>query len=88
MLRILNADLPLVPLYRRTLTWVMRPNVSVAQWPNDILELRFVQIDWTETLNNAAAPLRLSHRDPFRPRRRARPSASISPSSASAGRCS
>ena len=45
VLRILNADLPLVPLYRRTLTWVMRPNVSVAQWPNDILELRFVQID-------------------------------------------
>jgi peptide/nickel transport system substrate-binding protein len=45
VLRILNADLPLLPLYRRTLTWVMRPNVSVAQWPNDILELRFVQID-------------------------------------------
>jgi peptide/nickel transport system substrate-binding protein len=44
-LRILNADLPLVPLYRRTLTWVMRPNVTAAQWPNDILELRFVQID-------------------------------------------
>lgn len=44
-LRILNADLPLIPLYRRTLTWVMRPNVSVVQWPNDILELRFVQID-------------------------------------------
>lgn len=44
-LRILHADLPLVPLYRRTLTWAMRPNVSVVQWPNDILELRFVQID-------------------------------------------
>ena len=44
-LRILHADLPLVPLYRRTLTWVMRPNVSVAQWPNDILELRYVRID-------------------------------------------
>jgi hypothetical protein len=26
------------------LTWVMRPDISVAQWPNDILELRFVQI--------------------------------------------
>jgi peptide/nickel transport system substrate-binding protein len=44
-LRIMNAELPLIPLYRRTLTWVMRPNVSVAQWPNDILELRFVQVD-------------------------------------------
>ena len=45
VLRIMNADLPLVPLYRRTLTWVMRPNVTAAHWPNDIVELRFVQID-------------------------------------------
>jgi hypothetical protein len=22
----------------------MRPDISVAQWPNDVLELRFVQI--------------------------------------------
>ncbi len=43
-LRIMRAELPLIPLYRRTLTWVMRPDISVAQWPNDILELRFVQI--------------------------------------------
>jgi len=43
-LRIMEADLPLIPLYRRTLTWVMRPDIEVAQWPNDILELRFVQI--------------------------------------------
>ncbi|HEX8010924.1 MAG TPA: ABC transporter substrate-binding protein [Casimicrobiaceae bacterium] len=43
-LRIMNADLPLIPLYRRTLTWVMRPDIKVAQWPNDILELRFVGI--------------------------------------------
>ena len=43
-LRIMQTDLPLIPLYRRTLTWVMRPDISVAQWPNDILELRFVQI--------------------------------------------
>src|SRR5450631_2432630 len=34
-LRLMNADLPLIPLYRRTLTWVMRPDISVAQWPND-----------------------------------------------------
>jgi peptide/nickel transport system substrate-binding protein len=44
-LRIMHADLPLLPLYRRTLTWVMRPAVTVVQWPNDILELRFVQVD-------------------------------------------
>ena len=43
-LRLMRADLPLIPLYRRTLTWAMRPDVSVAQWPNDVLELRFVQI--------------------------------------------
>ena len=40
----MNSDLPLIPLYRRTLTWVMRPNIGVAQWPNDVLELRFVDI--------------------------------------------
>lgn len=44
-LRILHADLPLVPLYRRTLAWVMRPGIRVAQWPNDVLELRWVQVD-------------------------------------------
>ena len=43
-LRLMSADIPLIPLYRRTLTWAMRPDVSVAQWPNDVLELRFVQI--------------------------------------------
>jgi peptide/nickel transport system substrate-binding protein len=43
-LRVMNADVPLIPLYRRTLTWAMRPDISVAQWPNDVLELRFVQI--------------------------------------------
>jgi peptide/nickel transport system substrate-binding protein len=44
-LRILHTDLPLVPLYRRKLTWVMRPNISVAPWPSDVLELRWVRID-------------------------------------------
>jgi len=43
-LKLMQSELPLIPLYRRTLTWVMRPEVNVAQWPNDILELRFVQI--------------------------------------------
>jgi peptide/nickel transport system substrate-binding protein len=43
-LRLMHTELPLIPLYRRTLTWVMRPNVSVIQWPNDVLELRWVRI--------------------------------------------
>ncbi|HVE50399.1 MAG TPA: ABC transporter substrate-binding protein [Casimicrobiaceae bacterium] len=43
-LRIMHDDLPLLPLYRRTQAWVMKPSVSVAQWPNDIIELRFVDI--------------------------------------------
>jgi len=43
-LRTLHEDVALIPLYRRTLTWAMRPDVNVAQWPNDVLELRFVQI--------------------------------------------
>jgi len=41
-LRILNAELPLVPLYRRQHNWVMRPNIDVVHWPNDVLELRWV----------------------------------------------
>ena len=40
----MNDDLPLVPLYRRTLTWVMRPNIDVVQWPSDVLELRWVRL--------------------------------------------
>jgi len=43
-LRTMNDDLPLLPLYRRTLTWVMRPNIDVVQWPSDVLELRWVRI--------------------------------------------
>ncbi|HVK31055.1 MAG TPA: ABC transporter substrate-binding protein [Burkholderiaceae bacterium] len=41
-LRILAAELPLVPLYRRQHNWVMRPGIDVVQWPNDVLELRWV----------------------------------------------
>ena len=43
-LRLLGDDLALVPLYRRTLTWVMRPNIDAVHWPNDVLELRWVRI--------------------------------------------
>jgi peptide/nickel transport system substrate-binding protein len=44
VLRTLADDLPYVPLYRRTLNWAMAKKVSVAQWPNDSIELRFVRV--------------------------------------------
>jgi peptide/nickel transport system substrate-binding protein len=43
-LTLMHEELPLVPLYRRKLTWVMRPNIDVVHWPNDVLELRWVRI--------------------------------------------
>ena len=36
--------MPLVPLYRRTLTWAMQKKVRVVQWPNDALELRWLRV--------------------------------------------
>ena len=44
-LRLMHDDLPLIPLYRRKLAWAMRPTVSVTQWPNDVLELRWTRIN-------------------------------------------
>ena len=43
-LTMMHDELPLVPLYRRKLTWAMRPNIDVVHWPNDVLELRWVRI--------------------------------------------
>ncbi|MBC7938160.1 MAG: ABC transporter substrate-binding protein [Chitinophagaceae bacterium] len=43
VLRFVGDELPLVPLYRRTLTWAMAKNFSAVQWPNDTLELRWVR---------------------------------------------
>jgi peptide/nickel transport system substrate-binding protein len=43
-LRLMHDELPLIPLYRRTLAWAMRPSISVVMWPNDVLELRWVRI--------------------------------------------
>ena len=43
-LRIIGDELPLIPLYRRTLTWAMNPKVSIVQWPNDAPELRWVRL--------------------------------------------
>lgn len=44
-LRLIHAELPLVPLYRRNLTWVMRPHITAVPWPNDVLELRWVRVE-------------------------------------------
>jgi peptide/nickel transport system substrate-binding protein len=43
-LRVLHADLPYIPLYRRKLTSAMQKNVTAVPWPNDVLELRWVRI--------------------------------------------
>jgi peptide/nickel transport system substrate-binding protein len=44
VLRLVADDLPFIPLYRRTLTWAMLKKVSVVQWPNDTIELRWVRV--------------------------------------------
>ena len=43
-LRLIGDDLPYVPLYRRTLSWAMADKVTAVQWPNDIVELRWVRV--------------------------------------------
>lgn len=43
-LRLAAAELPILPLYRRHHHWVMRSNVELVQWPNDVLELRWVTL--------------------------------------------
>ena len=43
-LRLIGEDLPYVPLYRRTLSWAMAKKVTAVQWPNDIIELRWVRV--------------------------------------------
>ncbi len=41
-LRLIQDDLPYVPLYRRSLNWAMQKSVTVVQWPTDAIELRWV----------------------------------------------
>jgi peptide/nickel transport system substrate-binding protein len=41
-LRILHAELPILPLFRLQQNWIMRPQVDVVHLPNDVLELRWV----------------------------------------------
>ena len=43
-LTIVHDDLPLVPLYRRHHNWVMKRGIEVVQWPNDVLDLRWVKV--------------------------------------------
>jgi peptide/nickel transport system substrate-binding protein len=43
-LKLMHDELPLMPLYRRHHNWAMRPGVKVVQWPNDLLELRWVTV--------------------------------------------
>ena len=43
-LRLIQDDLPYLPLYRRKLNWAMARNVTLVQWPNDSLELRWVRV--------------------------------------------
>ncbi len=44
VLRLIGEDLPFIPLYRRTLNWAMSKKVRAVQWPNDTIELRWVQV--------------------------------------------
>jgi peptide/nickel transport system substrate-binding protein len=43
-LRMVGDDLPMIPLYRRALTWAMSKRVSVIQWPSDVSEMRWARI--------------------------------------------
>lgn len=41
-LRLIREDVALIPLYRRQHNWALRPGIELVQWPNDVLELRWV----------------------------------------------
>ena len=43
-LRLIAEELPVVPLYRRKLTWAMSDRVDLVQWSNDTVELRWVRM--------------------------------------------
>jgi peptide/nickel transport system substrate-binding protein len=43
-LRLVQDDLPYLPLYRRKLNWAMARKVTLVQWPNDSIELRWVRV--------------------------------------------
>jgi peptide/nickel transport system substrate-binding protein len=45
VLRLAAEDLPMLPLFSRKLTWATAKKVSASQWPNDVLELRWVRLN-------------------------------------------
>jgi peptide/nickel transport system substrate-binding protein len=44
VLRFVGDELPYIPLYRRTLNWAHAKKVTLVQWPNDTVELRWVRM--------------------------------------------
>lgn len=44
VLRLAQADLPLIPLFSRRLTWAVALPVQAQIWPNDAIELRWVRL--------------------------------------------
>ena len=45
VLRLMNAELPILPIYRVSQIWALRPQVQAAQWPNSVMELRWVKLN-------------------------------------------
>jgi peptide/nickel transport system substrate-binding protein len=43
-LRLIDEQLPYIPLYRRKLNWALAKGVQAVQWPNDAIELRWVRM--------------------------------------------
>ncbi|MEO7852713.1 MAG: ABC transporter substrate-binding protein [Rubrivivax sp.] len=43
-LRLIDEQLPYIPLYRRKLNWALVKGVQAVQWPNDAIELRWVRM--------------------------------------------
>jgi peptide/nickel transport system substrate-binding protein len=54
VMRMLSDDLPLVPLYRRNLSWAMKKDITAVIWPNDLIELRFVRVAHANSNSTAA----------------------------------
>lgn len=44
VLKIAAEEVPMVPLYRRTLTYVMKRKLQLVQWPSDAPELRWLRV--------------------------------------------
>ena len=44
VLKLAAEELPMVPLYRRTLTYAMKRKLQLVQWPSDAPELRWLRV--------------------------------------------